>query len=414
MGGPTGGLEGNAFYRVVYGVVVEDLGWEPWLAYLIAAMVIILIVVNGALALGTLYTWFERRVLGRFQGRLGPNRTGPFGLLQPIADAIKLMFKEDIVPRGADRLVFSLAPVVMLVPTLLVLAVIPFGKGSFLADLNIGVLYIVAVGGITTIAVLMAGYASANKFATFGSMRAVAMVVSYEIPLVMALLGVTLLAASMSVVAIVEAQHLPYLLVAPLGAFVFLTAISAELNRNPFDVLEAESELVAGYLTEYSGMKYGVFMLAEFTNTIVAGAIFAVLFLQGWQGPGLSWLGSQVGFLSFLDTGAVRQIESHAWFLAKVGLFAFVATWVRATLPRLRIDQILALAWKVLFPLSMLNVLVLAVEVIVWPEPSAGELGIMAAINWAVAGAAIFAAARLVSLSTPARGLGPVAAVEAR
>ncbi len=388
-----GGLEGNAIYRAVYRLVAEGLGWEPWLAYFIAAMVIILIIVNAVLVMGTLYTWFERRVLGRFQGRLGPNRAGPFGLLQPIADALKLMFKEDIVPRGADRLVFTLAPVVMLVPTLLVLAVIPFGKGSFLADLNIGVLYIAAVGGITTVAVLMAGYASANKFATFGSMRAVAMVVSYEIPLVMALLGVTVLAASMSMVAVVEAQHLPYLLVAPLGAFVFLTAISAELNRNPFDVLEAESEIVAGYLTEYSGMKYGVFQLAEFTNTIVAGAIFAVLFLQGWEG-------------AFLP--------SHVWFLIKVGLFAFAATWVRATLPRLRIDQILALAWKVLFPLSLLNVLVLAVEVIVWPEPSVGELGIMAAINWAVAGAALFVATRTVSLRTPAPGPGAAAAAEAR
>ncbi len=409
-----GGLEGNAIYRAVYGLVADTLGWASWLAYFIAAMVIILIVVNGVLVMGTLYTWFERRVLGRFQGRLGPNRAGPFGIMQPIADAIKLLFKEDIVPRGADRLVFTLAPVVMLVPTLLVLAIIPFGKDSFLADLNIGVLYIAAVGGITTVAVLMAGYASANKFATFGSMRAVAMVVSYEIPLVMALLGVTVLAASMSMVAVVEAQHLPYLLVAPLGAGVFLTAISAELNRNPFDVLEAESELVAGYLTEYSGMKYGVFQLAEFTNTIVAGAIFAVLFLQGWQWTVFSSLGSQVGFLSFLDTGVARQIESYGWFLFKVGLFAFTATWVRATLPRLRIDQILSLAWKVLFPLSLLNVLVLAVEVIVWPAPSVGELGIMAAINWAVAGAAFFAAARLVSLSTPAPRLGAAAALGVR
>ena len=382
-------LEGNAIYRNVYNLVADRFGWEPWLAYSIAALAIILLVVNGILALGTLYTWFERRVLGRFQGRLGPNRTGPFGIMQPIADALKLLTKEDIIPRGADRLVFTLAPVVMLVPTLLVLAVIPFGKNSFLADLNIGVLYVVAVGGIASVAVLMAGYASANKFATFGSMRAVAMIVSYEIPLVMALWGITVLAASMSMVDVVEAQHLPYLLVTPLGALVFLTAISAELNRNPFDLLEAESEIVAGYLTEYSGMKYGIFMLAEFTNTIVAGAIFAVLFLQGWEWAGL---------------------PSHVWFLIKVGLFAFAATWVRATLPRLRIDQILALAWKVLFPLSLLNVLVLAVEVLVWPEPSIGELGIMAAINWVVAGAAFFVASRAVSL----RNVAPSAVLPLR
>ena len=375
-------LQGNTIYRNVYDLVQRTLGQEwSWLAYLVAAMVIILIIVNGILVLGTLYTWGERRLLGRFQGRLGPNRAGPFGIMQPIADALKLLTKEDIIPRGADRLVFTLAPVVMLAPTLLVLAVIPFGENSFLADLNIGVLYVVAVGGVTSVAVLMAGYASANKFATFGSMRAVAMIVSYEIPLVMALLGVTLLAGSMSMVDVVEAQHLPYLLVTPLGVFVFLTAISAELNRNPFDLLEAESELVAGYLTEYSGMKYGLFMLAEFTNVIVAGAIFAVLFLQGWQG----W--------AFLP--------SHVWFLIKIGLFAFAATWVRATLPRLRLDQVLALAWKFLFPLSLLNVVVLAAEVIVWPEPSIRELGIMAGINWAVAIAAVFLASRMMSLRGP-------------
>lgn len=374
-------LAQNSLYRNVYTFVQDALGQEwSWLAYAIAGLSVIMLVVNGTLLLGTGYTWFERRLLGRFQNRLGPNRAGPFGLFQPLADAIKLLFKEDIIPRGADRLVFIAAPVVMLAPTLLVLAVIPFGAGSWLADLNIGLLYISAVSGIASVAVLMAGYASANKFATFGSMRAAAMLVSYEVPLVMALLGVTLLAGSMSLVDVVNAQTVPYLLVTPLGVVVFLTAISAELNRNPFDLTEAESEIVAGYMTEYSGMKYGIFMLAEFANTVVAGAIFAVLFLQGWK-----W----------------ALLPSHLWFLLKVGAFVFLATWVRATLPRYRLDQILALAWKGLFPLSMINVLALAVEVIAWPDPSAGQLWVMAAINWGVGLAALAIVPRVVRLQTP-------------
>ena len=326
-----------------------------------------------------MYTWVERRLLGRFQGRLGPNRAGPFGLLQPIADAVKLITKEDVIAVGADRVVFTLAPVVMLAPTVLVLAVIPFGVNSWLVDINVALLYVAAVGGISTIAVMMAGYASPNSFSLFGSMRAVAMLVSYEVPLVMALLGITVLAGSMSMVDVVDAQALPFLLVSPLGALVFLAAISAELNRAPFDVTEAESELVAGYMTEYSGMKYGVFMLAEFTNTVVAGAIFSVLFLQGWK-----W----------------AVLPSHVWFLLKVGMFVFVAVWVRATLPRFRLDQILAVAWKYLFPLSLLNVLMLAAEVIVWPERGAAELGTMALINWAVAVPAALAWSRVVSLRT--------------
>ena len=212
-----------------------------------------------------------------------------------------MLTKEDIIPKRADRWVFNLAPVVMLASTILVLAVIPFGENSFLADLNVGLLYVAAVSGIGALAILMAGYASANKFATFGSIRAVAMLVSYEIPLVMALLGITILAGSMSLVDVVEAQHIPYLVVAPLGVFVFIAAISAELNRAPFDVTEAESELVAGYQTEYSGMKFGTFMLAEFANLMIAGAIFAVLFLQGWK-----W----------------AVLPSHVWFLIKVGALA--------------------------------------------------------------------------------------------
>lgn len=388
MDGP---LRDNAIFSWVYDRARDAFGAEwSWLAYTLGAMAIILIVVNAFLALGTLYTWAERRILGRLQARLGPNRTGPFGLLQAIADAVKLLFKEDIVPRAADRVVFNLAPVLMLAPSLMALAVIPFGAGSFLADLNTGVLYLVAMSGIASLAIMMAGYASSNRFSLFGSMRAAAMLMSYEVPLVMVLLAVTVLAGSMSLVDIVETQRVPYLLVMPAGALVFLIAITAELNRAPFDVLEAESELVAGYLTEYSGMKFGVFYLAEFANVMLAGAVFATLFLSGWQGPLQPWL-------------------SHVWFLAKVMLFAFLSTWVRATIPRLRIDQILALAWKALFPLSLINLLAVAVEVLVWPERTVVQLLLMAVINWVIAAGAVALLARSVSLRTAGPRVGPVA-----
>jgi NADH-quinone oxidoreductase subunit H len=377
--------ERNVLFGWVYDAVKDRLGDDwAWLAYALGAITVIMVAVNAFLLLGTLFMWIERKLVGRFQARLGPNRAGPFGLLQAVADAVKLLFKEDIIPRRADRLVFNVAPVVMLAPSLMALAVIPFGDRTFVADLNVAVLYVVAMGGLASLAVLMAGYSSANKLALFGSMRAVAMLVSYEIPLVMSILGVTILAGSMSMVAIIGAQTIPYILVSPIGVLVFLVAISAELNRPPFDVTEAESELVAGYLTEYSGMKFGVFYLAEFANVILAGAIFAVLFLDGWEGP---------------------ILPSHVWFLLKVMAFAFVASWVRATLPRLRLDQILAFAWKFLFPLSLFNVILLAAEVIVWPEPSVGDLLLMAVINWIGAVAAVAVMARIVSLSSKPVGL---------
>jgi NADH-quinone oxidoreductase subunit H len=380
-------LVDNAIFRNVYGVFRGDLGATGWVAYTFGALSVIMVVVNGYLLLGTLFTWLERKLVARFQSRVGPNRAGPFGLLQAIADAIKLLFKEDIVPRGADRLLFNLAPTVMLAPSLMALAVIPFGKDSYVADLNIGVLYVVAMGGVASLAVLMAGYASGNKLALLGSMRAVAMLISYEIPLIMALLGVTVLAGSMSMVSIIEAQSIPYVLVAPLGVLTFLVAISAELNRPPFDVTEAESELVAGYLTEYSGMKFGVFYLAEFSNVVLAGALFAVLFLDGWEGA---------------------ILPSHLWFLIKIFGFLFVASWVRSTLPRMRLDQILAFAWKFLFPLSLLNVIVLAIEVIAWPAPSTGQLLAMSAINWGVAIVAFGAMSRFVRIDAgPRRRLVP-------
>jgi NADH-quinone oxidoreductase subunit H len=382
-------LRDNVIYRNLY-TWVQDLvpsSWA-WLAYGVAALLIIMLVVNALFTLTTWYTLVERRLLGRFQSRVGPNRAGPFGLLQPIADAIKLLTKEDILPRSADRLVFNLAPVVMMAPTFLVLAVIPFGAGSFLADLNIGILYVTAVSSIAVLAVLMAGWASANKYAMFGSMRAVAALISYEIPVVLALLSVVIMTGSMSLVDIVEGQSIPFLLLQPLAFLVFIIGISAELNRPPFDLAEAESEIIAGYHTEYSGMKFGIFQLAEFANLLVACALIAILFLQGWRGP---------------------VLPGHLWFLLKVGAVAFVFIWVRATLPRLRVDQVLSFAWKFLLPLSLINVVAVAVETLTWPDPSTSELWLMAAINWATAIVAVFAFSNIIA---ERRGL-PVATVSA-
>lgn len=378
-------LMDNAIYRNVYTFVVDGLGTEwAWLAWLVAGFTIIMLVVNAVMALATGYTWVERRLLGRFTNRIGPNRAGPMGLLQPLADAIKLLTKEDIVPPRGDRIVFNLAPVVMLASVLLAVGVIPFGANSYLADLNIGLLYVVAVSGLGSIAVLMAGYASANKFSMFGSMRAATMLISYEIPLIMALLAVTVLAGTMSMVGVVEAQTVPFLLVAPMGAFVFIVAITAELNRTPFDITEGESEIVAGHITEYSGMKFGIFYLAEFAALMVAGAIFATLFLQGWKWP---------------------ILPSYIWFVLKVGAFAIIATWVRATLPRLRPDQVLAMAWKYLFPVSLINLLALTIERLAFADAagalSSGDLWLMALINWPLTVAVVLAMARVVRVTEP-------------
>jgi len=359
-------LAENVVYRNVYEFAIGAFGSDlAWLAYAIATFSLVFLFVNVLMLLATFYTWAERRLLGRFTNRLGPNRAGPFGLLQALADAVKLLTKEDIVPRNADRWVFNIAPIVMLASVLMAMGVVPLGKNTFLADLNIGLLYLVAVSGLGSIAVLMAGYASANKFSTFGAMRAAAVLISYEIPLVMSLLAITILSGSMSLIDVVEAQSIPFLLVTPMGALIFLTAMSAELNRSPFDITEGESEIVAGYLTEYSGMKFGTFMLAEFAALIVSGAVFAVLFLQGWK-----W--------AFLP--------SHVWMLLKVGFFALLATWVRSTLPRLRPDQILSFAWKFLFPLSLINVLALSVQRLVFADDHGNlqqsDLWIMALSNW--------------------------------
>ncbi len=357
-------LYANGLFRVIYNLAGSFL--PCWLAYVIAGLVIVFILVNAVLLGAAVITWGERRLLGRFQNRVGPNRWGPFGMFQPIADLLKLLTKEDLRPQGADRIVFALVPILMVAPLILLTAVIPFAKNTALASLNVGVLYILAVSSISSVAIFMAGWSSNNRYAMFGAARAVAVLISYEVPVVLSLLGVVMVAASMSLGNIVEAQALPFIIVMPMAFFVFLAGMSAELNRSPFDVAEAESEIIAGYHTEYSGVKFALIQAAEFGGVGVVAAIAATLFLGGWSGPWSEYLG-------------------WLWFLLKTGIVVFLFIWFRATYPRLRIDQIMAFSWKFLLPLSMINLAVVTLEVFFLRGDdgtlTTADLGIMSAIN---------------------------------
>jgi len=314
--------------------------WWHWLVFTIIIIAFVLLTVMG-------FIWFERRGMGRMQARLGPNRAGPFGLLQPVADAIKVLLKEDIVPSRVDKIVHWLAPVIAFFPVLMIFAVVPFQDGALLADLNVGILYVVAISSVSTVGVLMAGWSSNNKYSLLGGMREVAAVVSYEIPLVLSIVGVVLIAGSLSMNQIVLAQNIPFILLQPLGFLIFFISGCAEINRSPFDLFEADSELTAGFHTEYSGMKFAMFYLTEYGEALALSAIITTLFLSGWRGPILPpWL----------------------WFIIKVFVVFFVMIWTRTTLPRVRIDQLMALSWKFLFPLALINLFITAIEVLVWPE----------------------------------------------
>ena len=318
-----------------------------------AGLVTLIMAVLGAfiLAAATLTTagvfniWLERKVGARFQDRLGPNRVGPFGLFQGIADAIKLTLKEDIIPDGADKPIFNLAPLLAVMSVVGLWAVIPFAPRLIGADLNVGVLYLVAIGGIGTLSIIMAGWAANNKYALLGALRTVAMLISFEIPLVLMMLVPVMLAGSMGMMEIVDAQGVPFILLAPVAALIFFISSIAEVGRTPFDLVEAESEIVAGYNIEYSGMKFGMFMVAEFFHSFTIGAIFVALFLGGWRGPGAE---------AFPLLGLV-------YFIAKTFLMYFVVMWIRYTFPRIRIDQIMALNWKFLVPLGLVVVMATAV-----------------------------------------------------
>ena len=313
--------------------------WGHWLFFSV-------VIIAFVLAMVMAFIYIERRAMGRMQARLGPNRTGPFGILQPVADAVKVLLKEDIIPTNADKVIHWLAPMVAFAPALVIFAVIPIQDGALLADLNIGILYVVAISSISTIGIFMAGWGSSNKFSLLGAMRNVASVVSYEIPIILAIIGVVMLSGSLSMNQIVLAQNVPFILLQPLGFLLFFIGACAEINRSPFDLLEADSELTAGFHTEYSGMKFAMFYLVEYAEALAMSAIITTLFLGGWRGPLLPpWL----------------------WFLIKVVAVFFVMVWTRTTLPRVRIDQLMAFAWKFLFPLALINLVITGIQILIWP-----------------------------------------------
>jgi NADH-quinone oxidoreductase subunit H len=317
------------------------------------------LIIIVALLTGMAYmTWFERRVISRLQVRIGPNRVGPNGLMQPIADALKLFFKEDVRPAMADRFLYPLAPGISLVAALATFAVIPIGPTITIAgkqielviqDTPVALLYLIGASSIGVYGVVLGGWSSGSKYSLLGSLRGGAQVVSYELALGLALVGVVLVSGTMSLTQIVDAQahSVPFLILQPLGFLLYFTAAIAETNRAPFDLPEAEQELVAGYHTEYSGFRFALYYIAEYVNLLTVSAIAATVFFGGWPGP-------------------FNLLNGPWWLLIKIVVFAFIFVWLRATLPRLRYDQLMRLSWGLLLPLGLLNVVVTAVLVVLF------------------------------------------------
>lgn len=317
--------------------VFVSWGLPPQAAQIILAFLGVLLLVSLLMLLDIFLVWVERKTVARFQDRLGPNRLGPFGLIQPFADIIKLLIKEDTTPGGADRVVYNLAPILSMMSVLIIWAIVPLAPGIFGVDLNVGALYLIAAGAIGTLSIIMAGWSSNNKFALIGAFRQVAILVSFEIPMVATLLIPTIFAGTMGMNGIIEAQSTWFVLLSPLGALVFLIAAIAELGRAPFDMGEAESELVAGYNIEYSGMKFGMFYAGELLHAFTFGGFWAILFFGGYR---------------FFGLEQVHPFLSVAVLIFKAMLGYWVIMWIKYTLMRIRIDHMLAFNWKFLTPLA--------------------------------------------------------------
>jgi NADH-quinone oxidoreductase subunit H len=319
---------------------------ETWIAGLILLVIKLGVVLVVMLLVAAYFVWVERKLIGRLQVRYGPNRAGRFGLFQPLADLIKLATKEDTVPGSADKTIFLLAPAVVATTAMLIFAVIPFGKGfmfrgmpvpMLIADLNVALLFVIALSSLGVYGIALGGWASHSKYSLLGGIRGAAQMISYELSLGLSLVPIVMLARSFSLADIVNAQaRYPFILAQPVSFLIFFVSAVAEIKRIPFDLPEAENELVAGYHTEYSGMRFGLFFLGEYITLIVLGGLVAAFFLGGWRGPFLPPL---------------------VWFIVKVLAVVFVMIWMRGTLPRLRYDQLMSLGWKVLIPVALLNIM---------------------------------------------------------
>ena len=339
---------------------------EPWQP-VVSAVVSIAGIIGVFASLFAVTTVLERKGLGRIQNRYGPNRVGPFGFLQPAADGIKALIKEDIVPRSADKVIHFLAPLMVVIPAFLVYAVLPIGRNMVLVDFDAGVLFFFAIGAATELSVFMAGWSSRNKYSLLGAMRAIAQMISYEIPLILSAVTVIMIVGSLSTTKIVDAQAgfhsfgLPnWFVFTPwgfAGFILFMIAATAETNRSPFDLPEGESEIIAGYYIEYSGFKFALFFLGEYMGMFAISGLGITLFLGGWHAP----------------LAALEFVPSWMWFFIKLLAIIFVFIWVRGTLPRLRMDQLMNFAWKFMLPMALINIIAAAVWHFMLPERAPWE-----------------------------------------
>jgi NADH-quinone oxidoreductase subunit H len=323
--------------------ILSNIGFNSFFISLIMSVVYFVAIAAVVTFNIIIILWIDRRVSAFFQERVGPNRVGPLGLLQPLVDAVKLIGKESIIPSAVNKTMYKIAPIFIFTVTMMLYAVLPYGKDMHAVNINVGILYFTAISSTSTIAVLMAGWGSNNKYSLIGGMRTVAQVISYEIPLCFSMVGIVMITGTLNLNEIVAQQSkIWYVLLQPVGFIIFLIAAMAELNKSPFDMLEAEQEIVAGYHTEYSGMRFALFFMAEYANLFVMSALAVTLFFGGWQGP---------------------ILPSWVWFMLKTYAMIFFLEWLRWTLPRARVDKMMKFNWKYLIPIAIINIFITGIGI---------------------------------------------------